>query len=353
MSLLTEQERHQLLVEWPAASDGPIPGGCVHELVEHHALKTPDAVAVVYDDEQLTYNQLNCRADQLARRLRAHGVGQDAVVGLCVERGLDLVVGILGILKSGGAYLPLDPRLPARRLAFLLNDAGVHTVVTQSKLTASLPDYVEPVVIDQLVPETLQAVLGHSAATPDSLAYVIYTSGSTGRPKGVMVEHRSVVNLVTSLNRTYGITPSSRALLFASVTFDSSVSEIFMPLCAGACLIVADQTSLRPGPDLEKLLRDSGTTVVTLPPSALTVLDPDNLPSVEQLIVGGEACSSELAAPWVRGRRMFNAYGPTEATDTTTVLECSADVLPPVIGRPITNAGVYVLDAGAVTLMNA
>ncbi|MFJ4866395.1 amino acid adenylation domain-containing protein [Streptomyces sp. NPDC088748] len=345
LSLLTDRERHQLLVEWNPRSEEAAPGGCLHDLVEQQARLAPDAVAVVYGDDQLTYGQLDRRANQLAHLLRAQGVGPESVVGLCVERGLDMITGMLGILKAGGAYLPLDPRLPARRLAFVLNDAGVDTVIVQVSLAESLPGHVNAVVIDQLDLSTCPAEPGPRTASADSLAYVIYTSGSTGRPKGVMVEHRSVVNLVVSLNRIYGITSSSRALLFASATFDSSVSEIFMPLCAGARLIVADQAALRPGPDLERLLRDSGTTVVTLPPSALAVLDPANLPGIEQLVVGGEACSSDLAAPWIRGRRMFNAYGPTEATDTTTVLECGPDVLPPVIGRPIANVRVYVLDS--------
>ncbi len=347
LPLLSEAERHQLLTEWNDTATEYPQDKCIHQLFEEQVEKIPDAVAVVFENQQLTYQQLNQRANQLAHHLQSKGVGPEVLVGICVERSIEMVVGLLGILKAGGAYVPLDPNYPQERLSYMLADSGVEVLLTQSSLLESLPSHTARVVcldtdwreIKQHSQDNLDVGVGE-----DNLAYVIYTSGSTGKPKGVLVEHQGLCNLAQAQRNLFDVEPTSRVLQFAPFSFDASVSEIFMALTSGGMLILATASELMPGDDLKQILHQSCVTHVTLPPSALTVLPTDELPALGQIIVAGEACPAELVHQWSVGRRFFNAYGPTESTVCATVAQISDGSEKITIGRPISNTQIYILD---------
>ncbi|MEG4235607.1 amino acid adenylation domain-containing protein [Microcoleus sp. Pol11C3] len=344
---LTDAERHKILVEWNnTQSDYPI-DKCIHQLFEEQVERTPDAVAIVFEGEQLSYLELNARANQLAHYLQKRGVGPEVLVGICVERSFEMIVGLLGILKAGGAYVPLDPAYPQERLAFMLEDSSVSVLLAQSKLVEKLPPHSACVVC---LDSDWEEIAFHSqekpssSLTPDNLVYVIYTSGSTGKPKGVLLAHRGLCNLATSSIQLFDVQPSSRLLQFASFSFDASVWEVFIALVSGATLILAKRDFLMPGSALAGLLRDEAITTVILPPSVLAVLPAEEFPTLLTIIVGGEACSANLVARWASGRHFFNAYGPTEATVCATVALCTDGSQKPPIGRPIANTKIYILD---------
>ncbi len=261
LTLLTEAERRQLLEGWNATA-AAFPERCIHELFEEQAERTPGAVAVVFEGEELTYAELHARADQLAHALRGRGVGPEVRVGLCVERSPEMVVGLLGVLKAGGAYVPLDPAYPTRRLAFMLEDSGVRVLLTQASLEARLPEHRAKVLRldadrEEIAGEPRSTL--RSVVTPDNLAYVIYTSGSTGAPKGVMVTHRGLPNLAHAQVRDLGITSGDRILQFSASSFDASVFEVVMALASGAALCMGPRHALLPGPDLARFLRERGS----------------------------------------------------------------------------------------------
>ncbi|BAY25366.1 amino acid adenylation [Calothrix sp. NIES-2100] len=346
LPLLTAVEQQQLLVEWNNTQADYPQDKCIHQLFEEQVEKTPDAVAVVFGNQQLTYHQLNCRANQLAYYLRSLGVKPDVLVGLCVERSLDMVVGLLGILKAGGAYLPLDPEYPIERLSFMLEDAQVSVLLTQQHLIERLPKHQAKLVC---LDETWEQIAQNHQDNPSSgvkafhLANLIYTSGSTGRPKGVMVEHKGLCNLAQAQIQTFGLTSNSRVLQFASFSFDASIWEIVMAFGSGGTLYLGTKDSLLPGKPLIELLRNYGITHITLPPSALAVMPQEELPTLQTIIVAGEACAAELIKQWSVGRNFFNAYGPTEATVCATIAKCTDDEKIN-IGKAIANTQVYILD---------
>jgi amino acid adenylation domain-containing protein/non-ribosomal peptide synthase protein (TIGR01720 family) len=361
LPLLTAAERQQILVEWNAtplpsphaprssAENGGSEGGCIHQLFEAQAGKTPEAVALVFENQQLTYRELNERANQLAHTLQKLGVGPDILVGICVERSLEMVVGLLGILKAGGAYVPLDPNYPKERLAYIVENANFSVLLTQEHLREHLPKDVEHIVN---LNSNQEAIAQESTDNPfsgvqvNNLAYVIYTSGSTGRPKGVLVAHRGIGNLAEAQAQAFGIQSDSRVLQFASFNFDASLSEISSTILRGATLCLAPQDSLLPGEPLVELLRELNITVVTLPPSVLAILPANGLPALQTVVSAGEACSTELVKRWGNERRFLNAYGPTETTVCATMaLLDYRDPFPAHIGRPIANAQAYILDA--------
>ncbi|MEG4394820.1 amino acid adenylation domain-containing protein [Microcoleus sp. BROC3] len=347
LPLLTQFERQQLAAWNDTETDYP-KDTCIHQLFEEQVELTPDAIALVFEDEQLTYQELNQRANQLAHHLRSLGVGPEVLVGICVERSLEMVVGLLGILKAGGTYVPLDPTYPPDRLAFMLEDASVPVLLTQARLVESLPQHQARIVCLDTDWEIIERQSDENPGcclTPENLAYVIYTSGSTGKPKGVLVAHSGLSNLATAQIRIFNVQPNSRVLQFASLSFDASVSEVVMALLAGATLVMGTRDSLLPGATLIQLLRDFAIATVTLPPSVLAVLPANELPALRTIIVAGEACSPDLIAKWSSGRRFFNAYGPTESTVCATIAECTDSKEPPPIGRPIANTQVYILDA--------
>jgi amino acid adenylation domain-containing protein len=366
-----DEERARLLGPWSRGPEAEVPDVPVHALFEARAARTPHAPALSWHGVETTYAELDARAERLAARLRAAGVGPEARVAVAMDRAPSLVVAILGVLKAGGAYLPLDPAYPADRLRWMLEDSGARVVLVRGALPESLADfagtvidvdavdseYVVKVVNSANTTDSVEAddvsaraeptpALTHSRTLALSLAYLIYTSGSTGRPKGVLVPHRGVVNLALAQAEAFGIDATSRVLQFASSSFDAAVSEVLVTLCAGATLVLAPREALMPGPDLAATLVRERVTVATLPPSALAVMPDAELSALRTLVVAGEACAPELAARWSRGRRFINAYGPTETTVCATVSAplASARGRPP-IGRPLANARAYVLDA--------
>ena len=348
LPLLTAVEQQQLLIEWNDTQVDYPQDKCIHQLFEEQCLRTPDAVAVVFEEQQLTYDELNCRANQLAEYLRSLGVSADVLVGLCVERSLEMIVGLLAILKAGGAYVPLDPEYPQERLSFILEDAQVKVLLTQQSLLDKLQSHQAQVVcLDQVWEKIVQNNQDNptSGVTAFHLANVIYTSGSTGKPKGVMVEHKGLCNLAQAQMQTFGLHSDSRVLQFASFSFDASIWEVVMALGSGATLYLGTKDSLLPGMPLIERLRNYCITHVTLPPSALAVLPTEELPALQTIIVGGEACSAELIKQWSVGRNFFNAYGPTEASVCATVAKCTDADQKISIGRPIANAQIYILDS--------
>ena len=318
LSLLTGEEAHRQLVEWNR-TPRQAPAGTVVRLFEVQAASTPQAIALSHHDDVLTYAELNRRANRFARRLRSLGVGPEVVVGLCAERGPDLMVGMLAVLKAGGAYLPLDPDYPAERIAYMLGDARCPFVIVQDGLTADTGD-AQVVRLDSAADDSWP---GHDLGleiAPDTLAYVIYTSGSTGRPKGVAVPHRGVTGMIAFQSREFGLGPHSRVLQVASICFDASVSEIWITWISGGELVIAPRHLL--GRELSALLADRKITQVALVPSVLATLPDTELPHLETLLLGGEAGPPAVVNRWSRGRALFNVFGPTETTVNASFFRC-------------------------------
>ncbi|MFL5383082.1 MAG: non-ribosomal peptide synthase/polyketide synthase, partial [Longimicrobiaceae bacterium] len=355
LPLLPEAERRRVVEEWNRTEAEYPRDACVHELFEAQVERAPDALAVAFaEGEALSYAELNRRANRLAHHLRALGVGPDARVAICVERTPEMVVGVLGVLKAGGAWVPLDPGYPAERLRSMLSDSAPTVVLTQTPIAAAQEGLfagMEAEVLALDAPEWREQPATNperGELGPAHLAYVIYTSGSTGTPKGVMVAHRNVAGLVAAQARALGVDAASRVLQFASFSFDAWVFEMVMALCGGASLHLPSGADLLAGEALERVVAQGRITHVTLPPAVLPTLSPDGgLASVRTLVLAGEALAEAAVKRWAGGRRMLNAYGPTEAAVWTTFHECRADEGgDPPIGRPIANARVYVLDGG-------
>jgi amino acid adenylation domain-containing protein len=349
IDVLPEAERRVVVEEWNR-TEAEVPGDvCIHDLFEAQAARTPDATALVYENEAVTYAALNARANRLAHHLAGLGVGPEVRVGICLERGTEMIVSVLAVLKAGGAYVPLDPAYPAERLEYVLADAAVPVLVTQESLRAALPagDGIAVVSVDgdeaQIAAQSVENP--QRGVSPDQLAYVIHTSGSTGTPKGVMVPHRGVPNLAYAQARRFGIDGSSRVLQFASLSFDAAVAEVFDALLVGAALVLAPREALLPGPGLLETLRRGLVTVATLPPPVLAMLSPDDLPALRTIVSAGEAVDAATVERWSAGRAFVNAYGPTEVTVCATSARCEADGRVPAIGRPLENVRTYVLSA--------
>ncbi|MEH2040965.1 amino acid adenylation domain-containing protein [Nostoc sp.] len=351
LPLLSQPERHQLLVEWNDTYTPYPKSKCIHQLFEEQVEKTPNAVAVVYEDESLTYQQLNLRANQLAHSLQTLGVGAEVLVGICVERSPLMLVGLLGILKAGGAYVPLDPAYPQERLAFMLEDAQVSMLLTQENLVPTLPLHKARVVCldsDRANFSTSKENLPHTVTT-DYLAYVIYTSGSTGRPKGVQIEHRGLLNLVFWHQQAFAVSSLDRVTQVAGVAFDACGWEIWPYLTAGASIhFPNDETRLDPE-QLRDWLLSKAITISFLPtPMAEKILSlnwPANA-ALRTLLTGGDQLHQypSTSHPF----EVVNNYGPTENTvvaTSGTVPKKQQAYLPPGIGRAIANTQVYILDS--------
>ncbi len=355
LPLLTETERQQLVVEWNRTEVAYPKDRCLHQLVAEQAKRTPEAVAVVFENQQLTYRQLNERANQLAHYLQGLGVGPDTLVGICVERSLEMVVGLLGILKAGGAYLPLDPSYPRERLAFMLEDTQAPVLLAHSNLLDRLPATNARVIrlaagVTTWARESVENP--DSAVRPENLAYVTYTSGSTGKPKGVQVLHRGVTRLV--LGAEYARFDASRVFLqLAPISFDASTLEIWGPLLQGATCVIAPPGAQSPE-QIGQLLRKHQVTTLWLTSTLYnTVIDlaPSALSSVSELLIGGESLSPSHVQQGLRmlpQTQIINGYGPTESTTFTCCYRIPKQFNPGAlsipIGRPISNTQVYILD---------
>ncbi len=346
LPMLTEPERQTLLVDFNRTEADYPHDTCIHTLFEAQVARTPEATALIYEDQRLSYRELNEKANQLAHYLRKFGVGPEVLVGLSLRRSPSIYIGILGVLKAGGAYVPLDPGYPEDRLAYMMEDSGVAMLLSEDTVLDELPGVAVPVIaLDSgwAVVEQEPSENPSLLTTARSAAYVIYTSGSTGRPKGVVVEHKGFASLAGAHVGYFGVGPGSRVLGFASINFDASVWEMVMSLLNGATLVLAPQEALLPGLDLVGTLQRHAVNIATLPPSILAATPETALPELKCLIVAGEACSEELVSRWAEGRRFWNAYGPTEASICTTIVECAPGVKP-TIGKPIPNVEVFILD---------
>ncbi|GII62136.1 hypothetical protein Skr01_22210 [Sphaerisporangium krabiense] len=307
-----------------------------------------EETALVVSEVPVTYAELNRRANRLAHHLLDLGAKPGQVVALALPRSADMVVAVLAVLKSGAAYLPLDPSNPAARIAQIVADADALAVLTDSSLTDRLAGAGRQLVVLDEIGEALGSAPEDDpqlTAGPDDVAYIIYTSGSTGRPKGVLIEQRSVVNFVDTVQELFELTPEDRVLGFASLNFDVSVFELFAALLTGARLYLAVDEERLSIERLQALMERSGITVIDLPPAVMNLLEPERFDALRIVFVGGEAFSAELVNRWNPGRRLFNGYGPTECTVTMIVEECPGtwENTPP-IGLPMTNHVAHVLD---------
>jgi amino acid adenylation domain-containing protein len=354
LPLLTEAERHQLLFDWNSTAEA-FASRCIHELIADQAVRRPDAVALEYEKQEMSYAELNRRANQLAYHLRRQGVGPETRVGICLERSFEMVVGLLGILKAGGAYLPLDPGYPQERLAYVLQDGKVPVLLTQERFRSQFRSYDGKLVA---LDEQWDGIAAESAANPENitklenLVYVIYTSGSTGQPKGAMNVHSGLCNRLLWMQRQYGLNAGDRVLQKTPFTFDVSVWEFFWPLITGARLVMARPGGHQDADYISAIIQSSRITTIHFVPSMLSVwLESEGVEScntLKRVICSGEALSVELEKKF-HGKLtadLHNLYGPTEASIDVTAWHCSDDgsrsYVP--IGGPIANTQVYVLD---------
>jgi amino acid adenylation domain-containing protein len=348
LPLLSAAERHQLLVAWNQTHHFYADQLCIHQRFAAQAARSPAAIAAVLDNQQLTYQELDQRANQLAHYLQTLKVAPEVLVGICLDRSLEMLVAILGVWKAGGAYVPLDPSYPRERLQFMLTDTQLTIVLTQRSQVETLPEFpAQLICLDQDWPTiaTYSDKPPISDLTADHLAYVIYTSGSTGKPKGVLLQHRGLSNVIDAQIQVFNLQPENRVLQFSALSFDASIFEMLLAFGVGATLYLPPQSARLPGPELVNFLQAKGIDTAILPPAVLSVLPAAALPELRTVISGGEACAGELVKQWAHGRRFFNAYGPTETTIWATVAELRDGDAPPSIGRPVANTQIYLLDA--------
>ncbi|MEG4395134.1 non-ribosomal peptide synthetase/type I polyketide synthase [Microcoleus sp. BROC3] len=357
LPLLSEAERYQLLVEWNNTTKDYPSDKCIHQLFEEQVERSPDAIAVVFEEEQLTYRELNQRANRIAHYLKTLGVEPEVLVGICVERSLEMMVGLLGILKAGGAYVPLDPQLPQERLSFMLSDSSVPVMLTQSKLMLRLPENKARVVCL----DTDWGIISHSgeenpvsSVGPENLAYIIYTSGSTGQPKGTLIIHQGLVNYLTWCTEAYAVADGSGSPVHSSIGFDATITSLFSPLLVGKKVVLLPEKQ-----EIEALgailCSQSQFSLVKITPAHLDLLSflipnwsADN--QTKAFIIGGEALSGKSVSFWresAPSTKLINEYGPTETVVGCCVYEVDAQTqlsggIP--IGRPIANTQLYILD---------
>ncbi len=353
----TNNQDIQTLESWHHDQTFSTQEQCIHEMFEAQVRRSPDAVAVVFEDTHLTYRQLNQWANQLAHHLRSLGVKPEVLVGICLERSLDMVVGILGILKAGGAYVPIDPAYPSERLAFILEDTQTPVIVTKAQLRQNLPEHQAQVVYldsdSELIAQYSHTNLA-SQATIDNLIYTIYTSGSTGKPKGVLISHRNIYNQLHWRQTTFRLIEIDKVLQTISFSFDPSVWQIFWPLCFGAQLVVPRPGGTQDSVYLVQLIAQQQITVLALVPSLLRVLLEEKgigeCKCLRHLSCGGEALPGELIERFFERLNLdnvlHNVYGPTEASIDATFWTCQRgnnhSIVP--IGNPIANTEIYILN---------
>jgi amino acid adenylation domain-containing protein len=372
LGFLAETEQQLLIVQWNNSEADYPKESCLHDLFEAQAERTPDAIALQFDGQQLSYVNLNARVNQLAGYLQEQRVGPGKLVGICVERSLEMVIGLLGILKAGGAYVPLDPAYPRERLAFMLEDAQVSVLLTQAKLVedrgwrpvlskvegmedddprSSILDPRLQVVFvdrdkDEIARQSDNNPLRQVCST--DLAYVIYTSGSTGKPKGVQVSHQSILNCLCAIGESVALTAKDVFFAFTTMSFDIAALELYLPLITGATLVLLSRDEVLDAKLLLDRLKECGATAMQATPSAWKLLIDAGWKGKRgfKILCGGEMLSRELADQLLQGgARLWNLYGPTETTIWSTITEVQPgeDSVP--IGRPIANTEIYILDA--------
>jgi amino acid adenylation domain-containing protein len=350
LPLLTQSEQSQLLLEWNNTKVEYPQDKCIHQLFEEQVEKTPDAIAVVFEEEQLTYGELNHRANQLAEYLQKQGVKPEVLVGICLERSLSMVIGLLGILKAGGAYVPLDPSYPQERLAFILEDAQASVLLTQASLLEEIPrNQAQVICVDidwHLIARQSQENIS-SQATTDNLAYVIYTSGSTGKPKGVQISHLALSNFLDSMKKAPGLGSEDTLLAVTTYSFDIAALELFLPIIVGARLVVVSREIVSDGVELSAKLINSKATVMQGTPATWQLLLAADWNGDRQLkiLCGGEALSGRLANQLLdRCNSLWNMYGPTETTIWSAASQVEVISNTASISSPITNTQLYILN---------
>jgi amino acid adenylation domain-containing protein/non-ribosomal peptide synthase protein (TIGR01720 family) len=363
VSMLDEEERKQLLWGWnETASDYPH-DGCLHQLFEEQARLTPESVALVWNGASYSYRVLNERANQLARSLRSRGIAMESRVALCMDRSLEMAAALLGILKAGAAYVPMDPQYPRERLSFMIEDSGTQLVLTQKRFVENFQNQPVPIIaLDEAWPAVtaLPGIDCPCRAMPENLAYVLYTSGTTGEPKGIEISHRALVNHCTAMMKQYGLRPVDRVLQFASISFDVAAEECFPTWAAGAAVVLRPNERVPAFSDFEQFIEDHGLTVLNVPTPYwaewIEAMEQSGtaLPSsIRLVVVGSEKALPKSLIRWQRlaGDRVAwcNSYGPTETTITASCFVqerqenwISAPTVP--IGRPIANVQLYVLN---------
>ncbi|KPJ67845.1 MAG: hypothetical protein AMJ43_02515 [Coxiella sp. DG_40] len=346
ITCLSKKELKTILTDW---NDTYLPyseNKTIHKLFEEQVKKTPHNIAVVYNTQSYTYQELNQKSNQIGYYLRRLGVKAESLVAICVERSIEIILGTLGILKAGGAFVPIDPDYPMDRITYILNDINATILLTQKKWNkkVNVLKNIRIVFLDDVMLKQESIKNLNNVSNVNNLAYVIYTSGSTGKPKGVLIKHNGVINLALTEISKFDIIEKSRILNYASYVFDAAIWEWYSALFAGATLVIASKRNIASGDSLIASLQKYHITIVTLPPSALNSTQVTELTDLKTIIVAGEPCSSNLVARWGHSVSLINAYGPTESTVCATMKFCSPHDEIVTIGKPIPNVNVYVLD---------
>lgn len=352
LPILTANEEQQILTTWNATTREYPPNCCIHQLFEDQVQRTPEAIAVVFEDQQLSYRELNAQANQLAHYLQKQGVGPEIPIGLYLERSLDMLIALLGVLKTGSAYIPLDPAYPQDRIAFVLQDSQAPLLLTQQKVLETLScDRPMAICLDtdwSLIAQESKTNL-KSAVSPNNLAYIIYTSGSSGRPKGVQLQHSGVVNFLSSMQRDFHITTQDSLLAVTTLSFDIAVLEIFLPLITGARLHMLSQETTTNGDELGRALSVFHPTMMQATPATWNMLLDTGMPTIHHLTIlcTGEAMPHHLLEQLMAKKpaAIWNLYGPTETTIWSSTQKMTSASLPITIGRPIANTQMYIVDA--------
>ncbi|UCH96724.1 MAG: amino acid adenylation domain-containing protein, partial [Candidatus Aminicenantes bacterium] len=361
LGMLGEEEKSRILYDFNRTAEEYPKDKTIRELFKDQVEKTPDNTALIFQDKELTYRELNKKAGKLAHLLQSRGVQSNTLVGLMMERSLEMLIGILSILKAGGAYLPIDPDYPGKRINYMLADSGTKVLVTTPNISAgikivncklSIVNCQREIACPEPGTPEERGVSKHAAGNllpATSLAYVIYTSGSGGEPKGVLVEHYPVVNLIFSQKRQFDINENDRVLQFSSICFDASVEQIFIALFSGAVLVLVDRDTLLDSSKFEEFISSRSITHLHAVPSFLSHVKVKDTFTLKRVISGGDVCPPALAKKWSKYCDFYNEYGPTETTVTSIEMKVGfGDVderlsrLP--VGRPIGNTAVYLLD---------
>ena len=346
---LSEEEYKLLTKTWSKGKEISFPEHTIHEEFEKQVLKTPDKIAITYNNEHLTYKELNDKANQMAFYLQHRGVKAETFVAVYLERSLNAIVSIMGILKAGGAYIPIDPSYPKERVYQILVDSSPKLVITEKRLEKNiLHSNSTKILLDEEEKSISNLPTNNlkSNTLQHNLAYIIYTSGSTGAPKGVQIEHKALINFIVSISKEYEINNQDNIIQFAALGFDVSVFDIFVSFYTGATLIMTNEFERKSPEQLTRLMQEKRVTVAELPPALLPLLNPEDFPDLRLISVGGEKFSGDIINKWSSSKRKFmNGYGPTETTVAVTLFNCIGhwEKNPP-IGKPIHNVETYVLN---------
>ncbi|RPH96900.1 MAG: amino acid adenylation domain-containing protein, partial [Calditrichaeota bacterium] len=350
LPILNDAEIEKMTIQWNDTEQPFDRDLCLHQVFEKQVSTRPNAPAMIFHDQLLTFAELNRLVNQWAHHLRTRGVVPETLVAIYLERSAEMIIALLAVLKAGGAFVPIDPAYPKDRVHFILQDSQASLILTQETLADQISQFAEKCLDVAALEESAKALTIDNPLTvtsPENLAYIIYTSGSTGKPKGTLLQHRGAVNMSATFARNFRITPSSRFLQFSSIGFDASVGEILPTLLSGALLVVIDRETMLSASKLVELMEREQVTTAILPPSVLSVLPDNELPHLQLICSAGEACTPDIVKRWSRGRCYVNGYGPTENSVGSTFFPVDSPQslstnIP--IGRPFDNVRIYVLD---------